>query len=1392
MSEKKYTFRDDTIERRASAEFNIEATKRILLLAGITEDNPLYKKYFGLTARNVNATSLYGVYNDSVEQMFVITLKNPEMSIEQYEQITEDYRKNLIEEQQTNAIGGFAGPEKYEVLKGIIDATVMSGIKMRDQLNPNFPKEFYDESGKLRSRVVVEIPYDMQEESALGMIRSYASGHKGIEFDRDNNVILVNGKPVGPEKFFKNKKEFLDDKFLGKLSKDETLLDMEDEELFEILRSGTYQDFLELKKQRGMARDKKNEALRGAIADECIFVDLQARMELVTSRETFLHQIKDVAYDYETKAHLVRTEANKDTLEIMDRVMFSVSPYDVATQSTFRLWKSCMNARGCNHRYVDDAIGIGSIIAYGFDSKNPKKMLSRLLIQPYENDRGEFAYKVNPRIYGHENIGFRNVVNDVVRTHFNDGREGYFVFNREKPSDSEGYLYNDGGTAPFVLVNPDENGVADLTKYTDVFELDLSLLNIEEIKKVKSNGKAVLNNYGSLNDIDLSEVEALYLNSVGRIGDGVKLPKSMVVSGNIPVGADFRGVEDLKIRGTMVLDKDALLPEKVEVEPSSAIEGSLLSCLKFNENGNYGLNNIFMADEGVSVVGDVTLSGIIKPKINLKEAKSVILNSVTSMSEETTLPKKVECKNSIPRDANFEGVESLVFENVAYDGEGKNLPKEVVLKGVCSGDFSEFDKISLESCVGHNIISFPKTVELIETVIGGSSFEKAELDSLILRNVNYMHVTPNVKNVTCIGCIPENFDSSKIENLSIEENVYIGMGAVLPSNVNIKDGISISGYIPDGLDLSGVKGLVLKDIKDIGKGVKLPDDVVIKGEIENDVDLSSVQGLVLKDITSIGENVRLPSEVVIDGKSPFKEGKLCGVEKVVIKNRRYIGKEEVFPEHVVYQQEECYLCQDVNIKTFETNAKTIKYVPDSVERLILTEKEIKFDNVHDLPSRIEFVDGVVISGGASKKVNLSEVNDLTLRDFRVGENVELPRKVKIDGDSEVNTGVDFSGVDELVLGGNIHLGYDVKLPSNVRFEDELSLSGYIPDGLDLSEVKGLRLSGDVCLGKNVKLPQDVQFDEGVVLSGSIPKGLDLSGVKDLALGNWVDFAEDVRLPEEVKFKSTSGQCSLSGYIPKEVDLTRVDLDKVCYFNAILSGDIPDGADLTDCSGIKLVGDVRFGKNVKTNYATFGDCSEARFLGDVVVGDKLMTADYSEATSVEFEDYIEFGADFKGPKNKNAHFNGVVVTADIKGLEKLSEYNTDDALVICCGEVSKGYEFSDSISKLAIVDMEQKNMLVVLNDENYTQELEKIRGVIDEMAGRDEFNVRIIGRKEFCEKFGVSFASLEEKKEKTQRNESLIASVRAKLDKKGGKSEETSSKQRSSEVSSYVSDMDIER
>lgn len=57
---------------------------------------------------------------------------------------------------------------------------------------------------------MVEIPPELMGNSAMGAIGSITKEYKNISFDRASNSFMVKGKPIGPEKFFKNKKELLD------------------------------------------------------------------------------------------------------------------------------------------------------------------------------------------------------------------------------------------------------------------------------------------------------------------------------------------------------------------------------------------------------------------------------------------------------------------------------------------------------------------------------------------------------------------------------------------------------------------------------------------------------------------------------------------------------------------------------------------------------------------------------------------------------------------------------------------------------------------------------------------------------------------------------------------------------------------------------------------------------------------------------------------------------------------------------------------------------------------------------------------------------------------------------------------------------------------------------
>lgn len=68
-------------------------------------------------------------------------------------------------------------------------------------------------------------------------------------------------------------------------------------------------------------------------------------------------------------------------------------------------------------------------------------MVSRLLINPYTSDKGTVAYGVNDRIYGKENLAFREVVNKVVTEKFNAGKIGAFKLNDNLYNDNAGKIF---------------------------------------------------------------------------------------------------------------------------------------------------------------------------------------------------------------------------------------------------------------------------------------------------------------------------------------------------------------------------------------------------------------------------------------------------------------------------------------------------------------------------------------------------------------------------------------------------------------------------------------------------------------------------------------------------------------------------------------------------------------------------------------------------------------------------------------------------------------------------------------------------------------------------------------------------------------------------------------
>ncbi len=782
-----FVFRSDDEERVVIAERNKQAAASILSQAGISEDNPLYNQYYAHTLANVHHAGRYGGYDKQIEQMFVETLQDPELSLEQYIEASKRFEAQFAEKQMQNAEGSVFNEAKnntpFQEMRGILNKTTLDGVEMRKNQNTTFPKEFYDENGSLKRRLVVEIPPELMGNSAMGAIGTITKEYKNISFDRASNSFMVKGKPIGPEKFFKNKKELLD-KF------DAEKLDMSDTELLGVLQEGDYNKFLELRKNRGMNRDRRNEMLRNVLNDEVVLGEVSKKFRNTElNKQNISDVVKSVAEDFGSKAQIVRTESEKATLGGIDRVMFSVSPADVARQSTFQDWKSCMHAVGCNHQYVDDSIGVGSIIAYGYSSDDPQKMVSRLLIHPYTSNKGTVAYGVNDRIYGKENLAFREVVNKVVTEKFNAGKVGAFKLNEN--------LYNDNAGKNILRLFPSDmknvnwhdfivDGKVDLSggcglnlvgvDFSQVEEVKLpsnieSLEGITLPKKVDLSDCAKLN----LNGVDLSHLEEVKLPSNIESLEGFSFPKKLDLSDCAKLnlnGADLSQVEEVKFPKDIKTLKEIKLPKKVD----------LSSCYMLN-----------LAEADLSQVEELKLSrGISLSGVDLSAVKTLTVSSCSNMDLSNFngklefLSGEVDIVNSKlpPSMKSLDLSDRMAFiSETNLDGiEELKLPEHVIVKGM-----GEYENELMTLCNGNVNQLESMAVAVITPESVPNNLKRLDISAckdIDLRNWNLDKIE-DLK-------LPKDFDVSKLPEGIMEKNPAVARAVKISRGEVVEDLVQTS------------------------------------------------------------------------------------------------------------------------------------------------------------------------------------------------------------------------------------------------------------------------------------------------------------------------------------------------------------------------------------------------------------------------------------------------------------------------------------------------------------------------------------------------------------------------------------------------------------------------
>ncbi|MBP3687539.1 MAG: hypothetical protein J6J35_04140, partial [Alphaproteobacteria bacterium] len=804
-------FRSDDIERQKIAAHNKEAAERILQKAGITPDNSEYQRYLALTESNVNSAGRYALFDEGVEKMFVETLKDPEMTLSQYETATKQYRIKAIEAQQTKADGGtFSDKDgNYKALREPYDETLKSGVAMRQENQITFPKEFYDENGLPNKRLVVELDAN----SAWTVVNDYAEKHSDIGLSFNGEMYGINGQLQSPGKFFESRASKLNN-FLKAVNKSPEGLDLSDKELMDLVYKKDYEGIVELNKTRGMARDDRNKALRNLLKqDKDLFKEVGALMlEADGDAEAFTKNVSQLSQKMKGNADLfhIETETGKfhaPKAEI-DRVVFSVRPSDLAQQSTFQDWKSCMNAVGRYHSYVDDTIGQGSIIAYGYSSQNPQKMVSRVLINPYRNEKGETVYRPNNTLYGENNAVFRNAVGAVVEDKFNDVKESGIY--HQAPG-----LYNDGDPYDILKVKKGEKCV-DLSAY---------------------RGK-------SFYEADLSGVEKVILAD-GMVLDNVILPKD--VSFGEKVVLKNTVLSDVDALGKVVLGEGVVLRNTVLPEGFKVPDNLTLDRVKLATDMSFGKNvslRNMALPAGYKVPDGVILDNVTLPK-DVTFGKDVILKNMTLpagykvpdgvildnviLPKDVTFGKNVTLKNitlegiDVPSDVTFK--ENVTFKNMTLPA-GYKVPDGVTLDGLkLSPDVSFENKVTLKN------MTLPEGLKVPD---------KAVLDNVTLASNMTFGKRVSLKNMR----IPEGYkvpDEVILVNATLPQEVAFGKKVTF-RGVNFASGgkVAFDDFSSSfKLDLSECSSVTFRGKEADLSNVKLPSGDKVHFQVDK-VSLASV------------------------------------------------------------------------------------------------------------------------------------------------------------------------------------------------------------------------------------------------------------------------------------------------------------------------------------------------------------------------------------------------------------------------------------------------------------------------------------------------------------------------------------------------------------------------
>ncbi|MBO7244960.1 MAG: hypothetical protein J6V53_06770 [Alphaproteobacteria bacterium] len=313
--------------------------------------------------------------------------------------------------------------KEWDIYKDEIEDAIDYGLNLRDNVNPYYPACFndtervffkIDEQGTLTSI----FNQFMQKYNEI-LPDTHKMVLERLDKGQNNNSISAGRFLMQQIKAFERTKKQLSEFETKNLS---TIV-------FEV--NNQKEGAIQYQKDTSVAPKKKikvNPFVFYVLKDKMSQLSKEDSLnDLITLLTNEINELSDTFKKYQFEAERDRKDFESKEEAPIDLIMFSKKAYDIANMSGYVDWWSCMEPvdDGCGeYGYMPSYIGRGAIVAYGYNSKNPYKAISRILLKPFygANDSTHVFYNQD-NIYGRFSFEFKDIVSKISEEVFDNRNE---------------------------------------------------------------------------------------------------------------------------------------------------------------------------------------------------------------------------------------------------------------------------------------------------------------------------------------------------------------------------------------------------------------------------------------------------------------------------------------------------------------------------------------------------------------------------------------------------------------------------------------------------------------------------------------------------------------------------------------------------------------------------------------------------------------------------------------------------------------------------------------------------------------------------------------------------------------------------------------------------------